>query len=154
MKRALKESLIFVATMSVALALAGTLTVALAAGAPNINNAYHHLRRAHYVLEHSCRRLGGHRVAAMNEIKAAIGELQLAAQTVHARLPAVGESGSPRSTGQRHPYIHDAIQQCNSAKAELASAKSDFGGHKVNAINHVNAALTALHAALSEPACK
>ena len=141
--------------MTVAFAFVGGAAVTHAAQPTHINNAYHKLRRAHYVLEHSCRHLGGHRATALKDVQAAVNELKLAAETKHGALPAVAESGSLRiKKGQVHPYIHDALRECKEAKSELTAAKHDFGGHRAKALNHVNAAISQLELAKSEPRCK
>jgi hypothetical protein len=155
MRKSLTGTFALAVTLAVAFTLVGGAAVTRAAGAPHINNAYRKLRRAHYVLEHSCRRLGGHRKAALNQVDMALNELRLAAGTAHTSLPAVGESGSIRSVpGQVHPHIHDALGQCREAKSELAAAKHHFGGHRVKAMNHIDSAIAQLQQALKEPRCK
>lgn len=140
--------------LAVVFALVGGATVAQAAQPTHVYNAYHKLRRAHYVLEHSCRHLGGHRKAALQQVQMAINELKAAAQTKHHTLPAVSESGNLKmKKGQVHPYIHDALRECKEAKSELAAAKHNFGGHRAKALNHVNAAISQLELAKSEPRC-
>jgi hypothetical protein len=37
--------------------------------------------------------------------------------------------------------MHNAIEQLNTAKADLEKAGGEWGGHKANAINHINEAL-------------
>lgn len=127
-----------------------------AAAAPiaPIRKAYSSLRRAHYVLEHSCRRLGGYRDKALAEVTAAISELQAAAATQQATLPQAAESGAMSApAGQLHPYIHDALRRCREAKTQLASTTQNFGGHRATAAQHVDNAIADLQQALTEPAC-
>lgn len=51
-------------------------------------------------------------------------------------------------TAERHPAIHSAEKDLRHAKDTLEHADHDFGGHRVKAIEHVNAALDELHLAL------
>jgi uncharacterized membrane-anchored protein YhcB (DUF1043 family) len=51
-------------------------------------------------------------------------------------------------TAERHPEIHAAQRDLREAKAHLERAAHDFGGHRVKAIEHINAALEELEAAL------
>lgn len=155
MRKSVARRLVGVVALAVAFAFVGGAAVAQAANPTHINNAYRKLRRAHYVLEHSCHRLGGHRKAALDQVQMAINQVKLAAQAKHHALPAVSESGNLRvKQGQAHPYIHDALRECRGAKNELVAAKHDFGGHRAKALNHVNAAISALESAKGEPRCK
>ena len=40
--------------------------------------------------------------------------------------------------------MHNAIEKLNGAKADLMKAGGEWGGHKANAINHINEALREL----------
>jgi len=83
---------------------------------PHLDEAYRLLRRSHYVLNHACRRLGGHRAEAIKQIELASGELQAAISVDHGTVPAVSESGDiSAKPGQVHPYVHDALRQCEEA---------------------------------------
>src|SRR5437870_5173469 len=151
MKKSLPAVVIVLAIIGVVLAVAGSAAVTQAAEPhPHIYNAYRLLRRAHYVLEHSCRKLSGDRVRALSQVQSAIDELKLAIAVDHGVLPAIAESGAIETTpGQVHPYVHDALRQCREAKAELESAaQGAFGGHRVNAIQHVDAAIAQLEQAV------
>ena len=59
---------------------------------PHIYNAYRMLRRAHYVLQRSCRNLSGERANALSQIDAALNELKLAIAVDHGTLPLMTES--------------------------------------------------------------
>jgi hypothetical protein len=141
--------------MGVVFAISGGAPVARAAvPGHHIHHAYRLLRRAHYVLVHGCRRLGGHREAALRQVDMGINELRLAIAAGHGALPAIAEGGGIKATpGQLHPYMHDALRQCREAKAELAAATHDFGGHRVKASQHVDAAIAQLEQAVKAPAC-
>jgi hypothetical protein len=121
---------------------------------PHIYKAYRLLKRAHYVLQHACRNLSGDRAGALSQVDSAINELQLAIAVDHGTAPAVAESEAINITpGQLHPYVHDALRQCREAKTELAAAAQDFGGHRTNAVQHVDAAIAQLEQAVKLPPC-
>ena len=120
---------------------------------PHFDEAYRLLRRSHYVLNHSCHKLGGHRAEAIKQIELALGEVQAGITLNHGTMPTVEESGDIHATqGQVHPYIHDALRQCKEAKAQLQSAQAS-GGHRDKAIQYIDAAIVHLQAAVQEPAC-
>ena len=133
----------------------GRMSQASAAQAhPHIYKAYHLLRRSRFLVNHACRNLGGHRAQADQQIESALNEVQAAIAMTHGALPAVSESAEIGITpGQHHPYIHDALQRCNEARAQLAAASQDFGGHRTKAIQHIDAAIAQLQAAAQEPPC-
>src|SRR5579863_628560 len=60
---------------------------------PHLDEAYRLLRRSHYVLNHACRRLGGHRGEAIKQIELASSEVQAAISVDHGTVPAISESG-------------------------------------------------------------
>jgi len=120
---------------------------------PHLDEAYRLLRRSHYVLNHACRRLGGHRAEAIKQIELASGEVQAAISLDHGTLPAVSESGDiSAKSGQVHPYVHDALRQCEEAKTQLSAAQVS-GGHRDKAIQYIDAAIVHLQAAIQEPPC-
>jgi len=138
--------------------LPGTASVmpgALAAQShPHVYDAYRLLKRSQFVLRHACRKLGGHRAAANQQIHLALNEIQAAIAMDHGTLPAISESAEIEiAPGQRHPYIHDVLRQCNEAKAQLTAAAKDFGGHRSKALRYVDAAIIQLQAAVQEPPC-
>ena len=50
---------------------------------------------------------------------------------------------------ERHPEIVAAIEHLREAKRNLESARHDFGGHRVKALEHVNEALEECNQALN-----
>ena len=125
-----------------------------AAMQPHLDEAYRLLRRSHYVLNHACRRLAGHRGEAIKQIELASSEVQAAISLDHGTVPAVSESGEiSAKPGQVHPYVHDALRQCEEAKTQLSAAQVS-GGHRDKAIQYIDAAIVHLQAAIQEPACK
>ena|SRR6266404_2272614 len=155
MKKSLPAVVLVVAIIGVVFAVAGSAADAHAAEPhPHIYNAYRLLRRAHYVLQHACRKLSGDRARALSQVDSALEELKLAIAVDHGTLPAIAESGTIDVTpGQLHPYVHDALRQCREAKVELEAAAQDFGGHRGNAIQHMDAAIAQLEQAAKLPPC-
>jgi len=51
--------------------------------------------------------------------------------------PAVALAALPAP----HPHIHEGLDFMRSAKHELETAEHDFHGHRVKAIEHLNAAI-------------
>jgi hypothetical protein len=66
----------------------------------------------------------------------------------------VGTGGAPSALAQppqkveRHPHLRAAIRELREAKRELKTAAHDFGGHRVEAIAAIDAAIIQLEAAL------
>jgi hypothetical protein len=52
-------------------------------------------------------------------------------------------------TAERHPAIRAAQKNLIQAKTALEHADHDFGGHRVKALEHVNAALEELRMAIA-----
>jgi hypothetical protein len=50
---------------------------------------------------------------------------------------------------EHHPEIHKAMRKLRGAKEDLEKASSNYGGHKVKAIEAINHALAELQEALS-----
>ena len=127
---------------------------ALATGTePHLDEAYRKLRRAHYLLNNACKTLGGNRMKANEQIEQALNEVQAGITAEHGTVPTVSESSNINVTpGEIHPYIHDALQKCRDAKAQLQVAQA-AGGHRDKAIQYINAAVPLLQAAIQEPPC-
>jgi len=53
-----------------------------------------------------------------------------------------------REGNERHPHIRAAIRELQEAKKELQTAAHDFGGHRKEAIEAIDAALKQLREAL------
>jgi hypothetical protein len=108
-------------------------------------------------LIHASHHLGGHRIAAQKHVVAALDEVKLAITASHGTVPAVSESEMPNiraSEVHRHPYVRDAVRQCQDALNDLNAAAHNTGGHRAKAIEHINAALAELQQAESEPVSK
>lgn len=73
------------------------------------------------------------------------------ASTSSTALPPVVVMGTAPASGHRaepHPEIRAAIRALENARAHLHDAAHDFGGHRVEAIAAIDAALNQLHLAL------
>jgi len=55
---------------------------------------------------------------------------------------------SPSPAFEKHPEIEDALRALHNARTHLEHAAHDFGGHRVNALKHVNEALEECRLAL------
>ena len=65
-------------------------------------------------------------------------------------LLAAGVAGSLAFTPARlepHPHIHASIVELQAARRELQTAAHDFGGHRVDAIRAIDAAVKQLRLA-------
>ncbi len=63
--------------------------------------------------------------------------------------PAVTTGGERGAGKEHHPEIRRAIRALENAKNDLEHASHDFGGHRVKAIGHLDAAISELHQALA-----
>jgi hypothetical protein len=128
-------------------AIAGGTAVAQIPQTSHLYKAYRMLARAHYVLHAGTRAGEARRPAAMQQVAAAVEQLRLLAAANHESLPALSESGAPAAASSEihhHAWMHDALRQCQDAKAELQAAQNDSGGHRTQAIQHVDAAIALL----------
>ena len=66
-------------------------------------------------------------------------------------IPAVlrGESTSVRHTDGQQPHMQAALEALRNAKKHLEEAEADKAGHRVKAIEHVNAAITETEAGIA-----
>jgi hypothetical protein len=57
--------------------------------------------------------------------------------------PAVAAPAAPAVAAmpERHPHIDEALEAMRAAKKHLETAEHDFGGHRVKAIEHLDAAI-------------
>lgn len=53
-----------------------------------------------------------------------------------------------RAAAEEHPRLHEALYEMRHAKTALKEAKHDFGGHRVKAIEALDAAITQVEKAL------
>lgn len=126
---------------------------------PKIRQAINALERAKDDLQDASHDFCGHREEALDRTNNAISQLRLAlASDRAANLPA--ENGAPvqfinasfdrQNRGdERHPKIRQAISALERAKDDLQDASRDFHGHREQALDAVNQALSQLRQALN-----
>ena len=116
------------------------------------------LRSAKLTLEMADHDYGGHRVAAVRDIKAAMHQLRLALESGH-KKPKTGtgaKKGPVQPKGSRPPepqavsdqQLVDAIPVLKQTIAVLHKANHDYGGHRAQAVTDLRAAIRQLEAAL------
>ena len=81
---------------------------------------------------------GGHRLNAISNYQKAQNEL-------NAALEVRGETPGQRASDA---VLRQAVNQTNSLLGSLKAANADYGGHRVSAINDLQAAVNELNAAL------
>jgi hypothetical protein len=64
-----------------------------------------------------------------------------------AGLLAAAAAGTASAAGP-HPHIHIALDALRAARQELVTAATDFGGHRVDALAAVDAAIAQLNVCL------
>jgi hypothetical protein len=77
----------------------------------------------------------------------ALTGLDSSAQTAPTPTPPAAPGG-PHPGHGRHPAIHQAIAALERAKADMQAAAHDFGGHRVDAIQACDNAISQLRLAL------
>lgn len=125
---------------------------------PTIHRAINALEAAKAYIEATANDFCGHKAAALTESNFALNQLGLAIACEKRRHSAVGpriqspEAWSPCSASglarEKHPIIRQAINALQSARRDLNSAAHDYCGHRVEALEAVNRALTQLKLAL------
>ena len=70
-----------------------------------------------------------------------LGLVVMAAMLLALAFPAAASGPSPAALPERHPHIEEALEAMRGAKRQLETADHDFGGHRVKAIQHLNAAI-------------
>jgi hypothetical protein len=58
-----------------------------------------------------------------------------------APVAAAAALPNPAAVPERHPHIDEALESMRAAKHHLETADHDFDGHRVKAIEHLNAAI-------------
>jgi hypothetical protein len=70
----------------------------------------------------------------------ALGAGALGAGALAASAVAQSPKNSPLNAGEPHPHIHEAMHALMKAADELRGANHDFGGHRKDALQAVEAA--------------
>jgi len=133
---------------------------------PAIRHAIEALRAAKEDLEDASHDFCGHREDALESTNNALRQLQLALESDRAAIEPVdtmqtgllyekaswnvqGERGERGERNERHPKIRQAIRALERAKGDLQNAAHDFKGHREEALDATNNAITRLRAALA-----
>ncbi len=82
--------------------------------------------------------------------------LALTAAAAGPKAPAPSVAGAPASPAVAapmppHPHIDEALEAMRAAKHHLETAEHDFHGHRVKAIEHLDAAIHEAEICLREP---
>jgi len=124
---------------------------------PTVHRAIRALEAAKAYMEGASHDFCGHRVTALAESNVALNELGLAiicdkrrdkstGRTIE--MPSASSTRAPGVVPERHPLIRQAISALEAAKRDLQRAAHDYCGHRVDALDAVNRALTQLKLAL------
>jgi len=107
------------------------------------------LRNARTELQEARHDFGGHRVKALQEVDAAIVQLEKALLFADDKHPFKGTPTVDRARKYEHfPHIHQALHELRETRTELKEARHDFGGHRVQALKDVNATIVQLETCL------
>jgi hypothetical protein len=124
---------------------------------PVIHRAIRALEAAKAYMESAPHDFCGHRVSALAESNLALNELGLAVICDKRKDKSTGSAAMQppalmNASGQapgRHPLIRDAIDALQVARRDLNSASHRYCGHRIEALEAVNRALTQLGLALN-----
>ena len=128
---------------------------------PDIRKAIAACQLAAVDLEDASHDFCGHREDALDATLNAINQLDLAiacdpnssaSQAAISMLASVRSelaAAASSSRKEHHPYIRKALAALNLAAIDLEDAAHDFCGHRLDALNSVNNAITQLELALS-----
>jgi len=121
---------------------------------PLIRRAVVALQAARTDLQNAAHDYCGHRVQALESTNTALSQLQQALQC-DSKRGSSSETGieiEPESTGarvgERHPNIDRAINALGAAEGDLQNAAHDYCGHRLEALNSVQNALSQLRLAI------
>jgi hypothetical protein len=92
---------------------------------------------------------GGHKAQAIEALDTAIGQMDAALRAVGINPVYVPPSPDVYRGYRNHPYIRHALTELRLARREMRQAATDFGGHKVKAIEATDVAITQLERALA-----
>jgi hypothetical protein len=106
------------------------------------------MRQARTELRDAKHDFGGHRAKALEALDAAISQIDKALKAVGDNVKGVPP---PRETYRgytNHPHIRHALVEAKEARAELRDAAHDYKGHRVKAIEALDAVVDQLGKAL------
>jgi len=125
---------------------------------PLIRRAVAALQAARTDLQNAAHDYCGHRVEALESTNNALSQLQQALQCA-SRKGSSSEAGietEPKTetepagaaAGERHPNINRAISALGAAEGDLQNAAHDYCGHRLEALNSIQNALSQLKLAI------
>jgi hypothetical protein len=122
---------------------------------PSIRRAVNALQAAKTDLQNAAHDYCGHRVEALEATNAALAQLQQALSCDSSRKPnstatEINAPAEPPGAGGRepHPRIYNAISALGAAEGDLQNAAHDYCGHRVEALQAVQSALSQLKSAV------
>jgi hypothetical protein len=115
---------------------------------PRMVAALGEMKEARRELKEAGHDFGGHRVKAIEALDVAIDQMDRALRAVGVNPVYVPPSADVRKGFKNYPYIRHALVEMRLARVELKEASTDFGGHKVKAIEALDAAIAQLEKAL------
>ena len=141
----------------------GTIAVSTANAQPQerhpmIRRAIQALENAKVDLQDASHDYCGHREDALESVNNAISQLRQALESDRAEImPRKDEPSSvmfmnasfEKSILEPHPKIRQAIRSLENARNELQRAARDFGGHRTEAVEATNNAISRLKAAIA-----
>ena len=150
-------SVLFLAVVAVAVGAGPAAAADKKADRPShviLADALHQLRSINHTLEMANHDYGGHRAAAVHDIKAAEKQIRLLLDHVHKHYqPKKGEK-HPKDIPLKEPQLlsdqqlADAIPELRYTVQHIKDAGHDFGGHKDKAIKDLDTAIVQLENAL------
>jgi len=119
-------------------------------GHPHMHASLAELKEARRELKEAAHDFGGHRAEALKAVDAAIKQMRQALEVAPGGVPAkaVAPAAPPVEAGVKHPHIRAALAELKGAQTELKEAAHDFGGHRAEALEAVDAAIKHLTFAL------
>jgi hypothetical protein len=136
--------------------MAGVVVLALALASearaeryPRMVAALGEMKAARTELREAATDFGGHKVRAIEALDVAIVQMDQALRAVGIVPAYVPPSADVYKAYKNHPYIRHALAELRKARHTMKQAATDFGGHKVRAIEAVDVAIAQLEKALA-----
>jgi hypothetical protein len=116
---------------------------------PHMVAALGEMKEARRELSEAATDFGGHKVKAIGALDYAVEQMDKALRAVGVEPVYVPPSRDVYKGYKRFPYVHHALAELRAARRQMKEAATDFGGHKVKAIEAVDTAINQLEKALS-----
>lgn len=116
---------------------------------PEMHHAMESLKTAREELKSADDGLKGHRDKAIEEVDHAMQQIQEGLHEQHdeSSLPSDLPRANPLS---KHPHIDRGLEALQKARSDLSAASKIFGGHRDEAMAHVDNAIKHIEAGLHE----